>query len=196
MPGYQINKMGEIIFEDVDLVSVSDVYDLACEIGKECETLIATVGTEPVNTLVKKVIVTLELLERFATRNENENLAMTEMSGKIELLEAEKEQRTESRHKFEKDIETVEEQWLKESRELLVLVSRLQDENKRLKEGASVSAAPVAVKTNHDLSAELDNMQKVLRHEMDNHKNEILRRDERIQSQQEDMASVSLFLLK
>lgn len=125
MPGFKIDNMGEIIFASVDELSVSDVYDLACEIGKECEGLIATVGPDPVNSLIKKVIWSLELLERFATKNEQENAVVQEMSQRIEKLEAEKQQKTESRHKFEKEIETVEEQWRLE-------FHRLQDENKML----------------------------------------------------------------
>lgn len=117
--------MGEIIFTSVDELSVSDVYDLACEIGKECEGLIATVGPDPVNSLIKKVIVSLELLERFATKNEQENVFIQEMSQRIQKLEAEKQEKTESRHKFEKEIETVEEQWRTE-------FNRLQEENRLL----------------------------------------------------------------
>lgn len=56
--------MGEIIFSTVDELSVADVYDLACQIGQDCEALISSVGAEPVNALIKKVIVSLELLER------------------------------------------------------------------------------------------------------------------------------------
>lgn len=55
--------MGEFLADELSSVSVSDVYDLACEIGKDCETLIAGVGADPVNSLIKKVIVSLELLE-------------------------------------------------------------------------------------------------------------------------------------
>lgn len=106
-------------------VSVSDVYDLALDIGKECEGLIAVVGAEPVNSLIKKVIVSLELLERFATRNEQETVVVQEMAQRIEKLEAEKYEKTQSRNKFEKEIETVEEQWRTE-------FNRLKEENKRL----------------------------------------------------------------
>lgn len=64
MPGFKKNNMGEIIFSTVDELSVADVYDLACQIGQDCEALISSVGAEPVNALIKKVIVSLELLER------------------------------------------------------------------------------------------------------------------------------------
>lgn len=64
MPGFKKNNMGEIIFSTVDELSVADVYDLACQIGQDCEALISTVGAEPCNALIKKVIVSLELLER------------------------------------------------------------------------------------------------------------------------------------
>lgn len=133
--------MGEIVFASVDELTVSDVYDLAGEIGKDCEFLIGSVGAEYVNSLIKKVIVSLELLERFATKNEQENATLAEMSLRIEKLEAEKQLKTEHRHKFEKEIETVEEQWRSESRELLKLIQRLQDENKRLTQGSGSSTS-------------------------------------------------------
>lgn len=91
-----------MVFCSVENVSVMDVYDLACDIGKECESLITVVGSDSVNSLIKKVIVALELLERFANKNEHENSTLAEMACRIEQLEAEKEKKAESRHKFEK----------------------------------------------------------------------------------------------
>lgn len=185
MPGFK-NKMGEIIFANLEELSVSDVYDLASEIGLECETLISAVGADPVNALIKKVILSLELLERYASRNEKENAAMTEMGQRIEKLETEKQQRAESRHKFEQEIETCEDQWRNESRELLSLVSRLQEENHRLLGGSSTAKT-----TSGDATTELETMQKVFRNEMENHKIELKRREEEINAQQEELVDVS-----
>lgn len=102
MPGFKVDSMGEIVFCSVENVSVMDVYDLAMDIGKECESLITVVGSDSANSLIKKVIVALELLERFANKNDQENSALAEMACRIEQLEAEKEKKAESRHKFEK----------------------------------------------------------------------------------------------
>lgn len=181
--------MGEIVFANVEELSVSDVYDLACEIGKECEVLITTVGTDQVNPLIKKILITLELLEIFATRNEQENSTMAEMALRIERLELEKEQRTENRHRFEKDIETVEEQWRGE-------LNRLLEENRRLvqesKEGSSSNSADTSSKTATSgelVAAELQNMQKVFRQEMK-------RREDDLNSQQEEVVNVRIYIVQ
>lgn len=125
--------MGEILLSAVDEVSVMDVYELAHDIGKATEQLIGAYGAEePVQNLIQKVIVALELLEGFAEKNQQENGTVTELMERVDQLEAEKRQRSENRQKFEKEVETVEDQWRTESRELLGLVARLQEENKRL----------------------------------------------------------------
>lgn len=188
MPGYKIDKMGEIIFANVEELSVSDVYDLACEIGKECESLIANFGPDPVNALIKKVIISLELLEKFATRNEHESAALAEYAEQVQRLEAEKEQRTENRQKFEKDIETVEEQWRRE-------VTRLEEENKRLVTGNRESNSRGDTSSSNcpgqlDVTAELESMQRLLRHEVENHKTELKRREDELNAQQEETENV------
>ena len=155
--------------------------------------MIAKVGADPVNGLIKKVILSLELLEKFATRNEQEHAALTEMDERIQKLEAEKRMRSESRHKFEKEIETVEEQWRNESREMMKLVHRLQEDNKRLMAESGSGQASTADKVASATATvvELENMQKVFRHEVENHKNEIKRRDEEAKAQLEEIARVS-----
>lgn len=155
--------------------------------------MIAKVGADPVNGLIKKVILSLELLEKFATRNEQEHAALTEMDERIQKLEAEKRMRSESRHKFEKEIETVEEQWRNESREMMKLVHRLQEDNKRLmaESGSGQASMTDKVASATATVVELENMQKVFRHEVENHKNELKRRDEEAKAQQEEIARVS-----
>jgi len=83
-------------------VSVVDVYDIASEIGKECEKLIDLFGVESVTNLMPKVINALELLENLATKNERENTMVQELSAKISQLESDKIGKAEDRQRFEK----------------------------------------------------------------------------------------------
>lgn len=83
-------------------VSVVDVYDIASEIGKECEKLIDLFGVESVTNLMPKVINALELLENLATKNERENTTVQELSAKISQLESDKIGKAEDRQRFEK----------------------------------------------------------------------------------------------
>ncbi|XP_061382073.1 RILP-like protein homolog isoform X7 [Danaus plexippus] len=119
---------------DYDMeVTVVDVYDMASDIGKECEIIIEKYGPEAVTALLPKVINALELLENLAVRNEKENQALNELTAKISQLENDKIEKAEYRQRFEKEIEAIEEQWRTESAELVTAVARLQDENKRLR---------------------------------------------------------------
>ncbi|KYQ59544.1 RILP-like protein like protein [Trachymyrmex zeteki] len=115
-------------------VSVVDVYDIASEIGKECEKLIDLFGVESVTNLMPKVINALELLENLATKNERENTMVQELSTKISQLESDKIGKAEDRQRFEKELEQIEEHWRQESRDLVAMVTRLQEENRRLAE--------------------------------------------------------------
>ncbi|KAJ8967013.1 hypothetical protein NQ314_003130 [Rhamnusium bicolor] len=95
-------------------VTVVDVYDIASDIGKECEKNHRS------------------LLENLATRNERENTQLHELQAKISQLENDKLEKAEYRQKFEKELEAIEEQWRSETKELVSMVSRLQEENRRL----------------------------------------------------------------
>ncbi|XP_017787170.1 PREDICTED: RILP-like protein homolog isoform X2 [Nicrophorus vespilloides] len=113
-------------------VTVVDVYDIASEIGKECEKIIDQYGAEAVTVLLPKVINALELLESLAQRNERENTQLYELQAKISQLENDKIEKAEYRQKFDQELEAIEDQWRSESKELVALVSRLQGENRRL----------------------------------------------------------------
>ncbi|XP_058805522.1 RILP-like protein homolog isoform X2 [Phymastichus coffea] len=113
-------------------VSVVDVYDIASEIGKECEKLIDAHGSESIANLMPKVINALELLENLATKNERENTTVQELTAKIAQLESDKIGKAEDRQRFEKELEQIEDHWKQESRDLLEMVNRLQEENRRL----------------------------------------------------------------
>ena len=83
-------------------VSVVDVYDIASEIGKECEKLIDSHGADSITNLMPKVINALELLENLATKNERENTTVQELRAKIAQLESDKIGKAEDRQRFEK----------------------------------------------------------------------------------------------
>ena len=120
-------------------VSVVDVYDIASEIGKECEKLIDLYGVESVTNLMPKVIHALELLENLATKNDRENTTVQELRSKISQLESDKIGKAEDRQRFEKELEQIEEHWRQESRDLVGMVTRLQEENRRLAEALQES---------------------------------------------------------
>nr|XP_023016561.1 RILP-like protein homolog [Leptinotarsa decemlineata] len=83
-------------------VTVVDVYDIASDIGKECEKIIDIFGADAVTSLMPKVINALELLENLATKNERENSLLHELQAKISQLENDKLEKAEYRKKFER----------------------------------------------------------------------------------------------
>lgn len=92
-------KAGNSIPSDI---SVVDVYDLASEIGKECEKIIDCYGAEAVTSLMPKVVHALEMLEALASNNENENTTMQMLTDRVQLLENEKIERALYREKLQK----------------------------------------------------------------------------------------------
>lgn len=94
--------MSEMITSAVEDISVVDVYDLATNIGKECEKIIDVYGAETVTSLMPKVINALELLEALANRNECENSKMQKLTDRIAYLESEKQERAVFRERFQK----------------------------------------------------------------------------------------------
>lgn len=115
-------------------LTVLDVYDEAALIGKDFERIIEVYGTETIRDLVPKVIRILELLELQAAKNEKETDELLEMKNRVERLELEKSETREIREKFDHELELIEEQWRKEAENLMTLVSRLEDENRRLRD--------------------------------------------------------------
>lgn len=70
-------------------ISVVDVYDLASDIGKECEKIIDCYGAEAVTCLMPKVVNALEMLESLASHNENENTTIQVLTDRVASLENE-----------------------------------------------------------------------------------------------------------
>lgn len=116
----------------VEEVTVVDVYDLASDVGKEFEKIIDKNGPNSVADLIPKVINILELLETLAVRREGECALVQELNDKICQLENDKQEKAEFKKKIDKEMESIEEQWRIETRDLLQLISRLQNENRRL----------------------------------------------------------------
>lgn len=85
-----------------DDISVVDVYDLASEIGKECEKIIDLYGAEALTALMPKVVNSLEILEAMANRNENENTTIQMLSDRVAYLESEKLEKAMFRERLQK----------------------------------------------------------------------------------------------
>lgn len=83
-------------------ISVVDVYDLASEIGKECEKIIDCYGGESLTKLMPKIVNALEMLEALASRNENENTTMQVLTDRVASLESEKVERALYREKLQR----------------------------------------------------------------------------------------------
>lgn len=95
-------KMGEKLLNSVEEISVVDVYDIASEIGNECEKIIDAYGADAVKSLMPKVINALELLEALANRNESENSTLEMLTDQITLLENEKHEKAMLRERLQK----------------------------------------------------------------------------------------------
>lgn len=87
---------------NINDISVVEVYDLASDIGRECEKIIDEFGPQAVAQLIPKVINALEKLECLASQNERENSVLEELNHKIHCLETEKSEKAEYRKRFDK----------------------------------------------------------------------------------------------
>jgi hypothetical protein len=94
------------VMSEIEEVSVVEVYEIASEIGGECEKLIDLYGSNCVESLIKKCITALEMLEVLACKNERETSLIQELNDRISKLENEKVERAETKRKFEKVKET------------------------------------------------------------------------------------------
>ncbi|KAK7088667.1 RILP-like protein 1 isoform X4 [Littorina saxatilis] len=128
---YNAQIMATEVFQDV---TVTDVYDQAAGIAREFDKLIHNYGNDAVTELMPKVIRALEQLESLASRFEKDNEEIAQLRSTVEKLESEKAGKAQERAKFEQELEVIEDNWQSEVKELLGVVSKLQDENKRLRE--------------------------------------------------------------
>lgn len=121
-----------IMDDSLESVTVVDVYDQAAGIGKEFEKLIENYGVDAVTDLMPKVIKALEQLESLAGRYEKESSEISELRYTIDKLETEKQERSQERLRYEEELLQIEDNWQRETKDLLKAVSALQEENKRL----------------------------------------------------------------
>ncbi|KAK6636560.1 hypothetical protein RUM43_010222 [Polyplax serrata] len=140
--------------QSIDL-SVMDVYDIASEIGKEFEKIIDTYGSESVSNLMPKVIFALEHLENFSMRNEKENSIIQDLKDRIAKLELEKVEKAQDQKKFERELEQIEEHWKSETKDLVTVLAKVQEENKRLR-GAVADQKDVLMTTETTIASEVD----------------------------------------
>lgn len=174
--------------------TVVDVYDIASDIGKECEKIIDRYGADTVTALMPKLINALELLENLASKNEWENTLLGELKAKIEQLENDKMEKAEYRQKFDKELEAIEDQWRTESKDLIGLVSRLQEENRRLAKdhdlptgGAARSGAGVGTPLSPTEGANEGAMLEKLRVVMERQRNELREKERLLQDKTDDL---------
>ncbi|KAG5666651.1 hypothetical protein PVAND_014667 [Polypedilum vanderplanki] len=113
-------------------ISLSDINELACEIGKECEKLIANFGHENTNEIVTKCITALEMLENMSNEREKSINEIQDLQEKILQLEKVKTEKTENQKAFEKDLESIEEIWTAEVEGLRSKIKKLQEDNRKL----------------------------------------------------------------
>ncbi|KAH9525537.1 RILP-like protein 1 [Bulinus truncatus] len=122
--------------EEIQAISVTDVYDQAAGIAHEFDKLIQNYGNDAVTELMPRVIRSLEQLETLASRYEHDVEEINQLRYKVDKLESEKAEKAQERAKFDQELEAIEENWQSEVKELLEVVNRLQEENKKLKESA------------------------------------------------------------
>lgn len=101
MPGFHINEMGEIVVGAIEEIGVVDVYELASDIGRQCEKIIEKFGADSVTNLMPVVINTLELLEAVTAKSERDNTTIQELNERIQKLEGDKIEKAEYRKRFE-----------------------------------------------------------------------------------------------
>jgi hypothetical protein len=83
-------------------ISLADINELASEIGKECEKLIANFGSENTNEIVTKCITALEMLETFSNDREKMTNEVQDLHEKVSMLERGKFEKAENQRAFEK----------------------------------------------------------------------------------------------
>ncbi|XP_031635140.1 RILP-like protein homolog [Contarinia nasturtii] len=197
-------KMDEKAFDSIPSdLSVVDVYDLASEIGKECEKIIDCYGADAVTALMPKVVNALEMLEALASRNENENTTMQALSDRVASLESEKIERAVFREKLQRELETIEEQWHSETKELMDMVNKLQDENRRFRHNEyknvdCVNDGKQVPKSGQNVSNLLNesDFQKLkrLRGQMEKQRDELMCRDQEIEEKNTEIENFSIQL--
>lgn len=93
-------SQSELIFTSSH--TISDVNELASDIGRECERLISIYGSENTNEIVAKCIEVLEMLETLMSEREKLNDEIRMLKEKIQGMECRKSVKEENQKAFEK----------------------------------------------------------------------------------------------
>jgi hypothetical protein len=88
--------------DDVDNLTVVDVYDIAASLGRDFEAIINAYGVGCIAELMPKIINVLEQLEVLVSRNQKDNAEIAELKYSVERLHTEKRTKAEDRQKYEK----------------------------------------------------------------------------------------------
>ncbi|VVC26586.1 Hypothetical protein CINCED_3A015926 [Cinara cedri] len=175
-------------------LSVVDVYDIAQEIGREFESIIDAYGTDAITGLMPKVVTALEQMEMLAMKNERENTTVEDLRATINQLEIDKQERTEDRIKYEKEMEQTEEKWREDYNELLTTVTRLQDDNRKLTESLQAAEKDKIVDSKSQvLSPDVDTVAlQRLRHTVDQMRDSIRRYEHQLNSKNNEVDSLTI----
>lgn len=87
--------------EELQAISVTDVYDQAAGIAHEFDRMIQSYGNESVTELMPKVIKSLEQLENLAGRYERDVEEINQLRYKVEKMEADKTERAQERARLD-----------------------------------------------------------------------------------------------
>ncbi|XP_022165510.1 RILP-like protein homolog isoform X2 [Myzus persicae] len=175
-------------------LSVVDVYDMAQDIGREFESIIDAYGTDAITGLMPKVVSALEQMEILAMKNERENTTVDDLRATIQQLEMDKQERTEDRIKYEKEMEQIEDKWREDYNELLTTVSRLQDDNRKLTESLQAAEKDKIVDSKSQiLSPDVDTVAlQRLRHTVDQMRDSIRSYEHQLNSKSNEVDSLTV----
>ncbi|CAH1720504.1 RILP-like protein homolog isoform X1 [Aphis gossypii] len=175
-------------------LSVVDVYDMAQDIGREFESIIDAYGTDAITGLMPKVVSALEQMELLAMKNERENTTVDDLRSTIQQLEMDKQERTEDRMKYEKEMEQIEDKWREDYNELLTTVSRLQDDNRKLTESLQAAEKDKIVDSKSQvLSPDVDTVAlQRLRHNVDQMRDSIRSYEHQLNSKSNEVDSLTV----
>lgn len=151
LPLGQAKKM-----DDYEGISVVDVYDIVTDFAKELRPIMEIYGAEPLNKIMSKVITILEHLEAQAVKIGKLNTLLQEKEAVISKLEKDKAEKAADRQRFEKELEQIEEHWRDESHEMVLMINRLQEENRKLVKSLAAKQDSNSVQASHPLSPEVD----------------------------------------
>ncbi|XP_025406375.1 RILP-like protein homolog isoform X2 [Sipha flava] len=175
-------------------LSVIDVYDIAQDIGREFESIIDAYGTDAITGLMPKVVTALEQMEMLAMKNERENTTVDDLRSTIQQLEMDKQERSEDRIKYEKEMEQIEDKWREDYNELLDTVSRLQDDNRKLTESLQAAEKDkIYDQKSQVLSPDVDTVAlQRLRHTVDHMRDNIRSYEHQLNSKSNEVDSLTV----